>query len=240
MSLFFMIIVKRLTAVVFFLSIFLSCAAQNQTLHGKVTDKSGMPIAYASITFKGFSYGTKTDKNGNYIAIISEKYDSIVCTHVSYNRVSEKIEGNTIINLIMESKVLPSTIILIDTTFNGTRTSSFVAVEGDKNSGDKYFEKVEILASFPGGEKALQNFLKSRLVQLMPSTFPHVKGVVKCGFNISKDGIPQNFILLKGIDTIVDEYVMQVLKDMPKWIPALQNGPTVEQYREVAIYFDIH
>src|SRR5450432_1265336 len=81
---------------------------QNRILRGRVVDESGQPVAFASITFNGYSYGTNTDKNGNYIALISESYDSIVCTHVNYKSKSEKIEGNAIINLVLEKQATSS------------------------------------------------------------------------------------------------------------------------------------
>jgi hypothetical protein len=231
---------KRLTPLILFLNIFFECSPQTRTLQGKVVDRSGRAIAFASISFKGFSYGTKTDKNGNYTAIISEKYDSIVCTHVNYKRMSEKIEGNTVINLVMERITLPATTLLVDTILASGSSSSLTTERGTPARGDKYFEKVEIFAGFPGGEKAFQQYLKNKILDSLPGTFPKVKGVVKYGFNISGEGIPKDFILLKGIDKSIDDYVLQVLSRMPKWVPAIQNGMSVEQYREAAISFYIH
>jgi len=233
-------LVKSHIAFICSLVLTICCSAQNRVLKGRVVDKSGHPIPYASIKFKGFSYGTKTDKNGNYRAVISSNYDSIVCTHVNYKRISEKIEGNNIVNLILEKETPSPTTILIDTILNNRPASSFENPENEKDPNDKYFTKVEIWASFPGGEKAFQKYLKTKIIDSIPSNFPLVKGVVKCGFTISTDGSLKDLILLKGIENIVDAYVMRILSTMPKWIPALQNGPAVEQYREVEISFNIH
>jgi len=112
--------------------------------------------------------------------------------------------------------------------------------ENEKDSNDKYFTKVEIWASFPGGEKAFQKYLRTKITDSIPSNFPFAKGIVKCGFTISTDGSPKDVILIKGIENIVDAYVIRILSMMPKSIPALQNGPAVEQYREVQISFNIH
>lgn len=234
-----MILIKRLSTLGISLSVFLVSFSQSKILQGRVVDESGQPVAYASITFKGFSYGTKADKNGNYVATILEKYDSIVCTHTSYKRAVEKIEGNTTINFVMERMKFPATAFSIDTILN-TKSSSLITENINKEiKGDKYFEKVELFASFPGGDRAFQKYLKNNIIDSMPSNLPKVQGVVKYSFKISTEGLSKDFFLLKGIDKSVDDYVMRVLAKMPKWTPALQNGPTVEQYREVEIYFNI-
>jgi CarboxypepD_reg-like domain/Gram-negative bacterial TonB protein C-terminal len=232
--------IKTLSTLSLSLFIFFNSFSQSKILRGSVVDESGRPVAYASITFKGFSYGTMTDKNGNYAAMILEKYDSIVCTHTSYKCAAEKIEGNTTINFIMEAMKLPATTLSIDTVLNSKSSSLSPKNENENIKDHKYFEKVEIFAQYPGGEKAFQKYLKTHIIDSMPSTLPKVQGTVKYGFNISPEGVPKDFFLLKGIDKSVDEYVMRILSKMPKWIPALQNGPTVEQYREVEIYFNIH
>ncbi|MBI3138138.1 MAG: carboxypeptidase-like regulatory domain-containing protein [Sphingobacteriales bacterium] len=232
--------IQKLSILTLSLTIFLETFSQSRILRGKVVDELGQPVAYASITFKGFIYGTSADRNGNYVVTILEKYDSIVCTHTSYKRIAEKIAGNTTINFVMERMKLPATALSIDTAINAKSSVLIAAKENEEANGEEYFAKVEINASFPGGEKALQKYLKNKLSDSMPSTFPKVKGVVKYGFNISREGLPNKFILLKGIEESVDEYVMQILSKMPKWTPALQNGPTVEQYREVEIYLNIH
>lgn len=232
--------IQKLSILPLVLIIFFESFSQSRILRGRVVDELGRPVAYASITFRGFSYGTRADRNGNYVTTILEKYDSIVCTHTSYNRIAEKISGNTTINFVMERMKLPATTLLIDTIINAKSSLLIPAKENEQAKGEKYFAKVEINASFPGGEKAFQKYLKNKIIDSLPSTFPKVKGILKYGFNISPEGLPKEFILLKGIDESVDEYVMQVLSKMPKWTPALQNGLTVEQYREVEIYFNIH
>src|SRR5688572_27514490 len=125
--------IKKISTLGFLLFIYLGSYSQIKILRGKVVDDSGRPITYASITFKGFSYGTKTDRDGNYIATISKEYDSIVCTHTSYMRRVEKIEGNTTINLVMEKMKLPATTLSIDTILN-SKVSSLV--EGKENEKD--------------------------------------------------------------------------------------------------------
>ncbi|MFD2918207.1 energy transducer TonB [Terrimonas rubra] len=230
--------IKTLLFLTLSLLIISECFSQGKILHGNVVDVHGRPIALASITFKGFSYGTMTDKDGNYTALISEKYDSIICTHINYSRAIEKIDGNSTINFKMETIKPSPTTILIDTTLS----QSGVSVSKNANEkvkGDKYFEKVEIFASFFGGEKALKHYLNTNLIASMPDTFAKVKGSVKYGFTISSDGTPKDFFLLKGVDKSIDEYVMQILAAMPKWKPAIQNGRSVEQYREVEIYLNI-
>jgi TonB family protein len=227
---------------------------QDQKLKGKVVDEKGNPVAYASIrlkgsnnpekgTVKGFSKeGTWTNKEGKYSIAIPRSYDSIICTHVNFKEKSEAIEGNSIINLVLdENKTTP-----ITNSISAKYKAKAIGNKEQRINDDKkaiiikeIFEKIEVNANFPGGEKKIKEFLNKEIVFSDSSFNKSIKGVVKVGLIIGTDGGIKNVTLLKGVDTYVDEMVLKAVQKFPKWKPAIQNGIAVEQYKEIAISFDI-
>jgi hypothetical protein len=222
----------------FFLSF--ACFSQARILRGRVVDEANRPIASASITFKGFRTGTWTNREGYYTVTILEKYDTIVCTHTSFNRAAEKIQGNSTINFVMDRIKSSATIILIDTVIENSAIASGANAINQQTENENNFEKVEIKSYFIGGDRALQKYLKQRIFEAIPSTIPKISGNVKYGFTIDPSGVPGNFLLIKGVNKLVDDVVLKVLSNMPKWAPAIQNGIRVEQYGEMEISFNFH
>jgi len=228
-----------------FLVLFLSktSIAQEQTISGKVTDEAGNPISYASITFKGSSKGgTWTMKDGSYQTYIPKSSDSIVCSHLNYDKKIEKIDGNTIINLVLKTKVPFETQISVTGThkYSKDELSKLQKIKTDKDVDDNHvFTKVEVNASFSGGESAFRKYLSKEIIYPDSATISDVKGVVKVGFVIANDGLPKNVKLIKGVNRFTDELVLNAIKKMPKWIPSNQNGRNVDQYREISVSFDI-
>lgn len=217
--------------------------AQKQLLIGKVTDEAGKPVAYASITFQGTNKGgTWTMEDGTFRTYIFKGYDTLICTHINYIKKNEKIEGNSVINLILETNIQPATSISVVGThkYTSEELKSLKSEEDQLTEDDnRIFVRVEINASFVGGESAFQKYLTTEIVYPDSATISDVKGVVNVSFIIGKDGLPKNITLKKGINRFTDELVLNAISKMPKWRPAQQNGRFVDQNKEVSISFDI-
>lgn len=234
------------TFLLLFLSVFIfgkNSFGQNQLIKGKVIDDAGKPVAYASITFKGTSKGgTWTLEDGTYSTFIPNGYDTIICTHLNYIKKSEKIDGNNIINLTLDRQIPRQSKIAVVGTHKYTQDELKI-LKDKKNEvtkeDNRIFTKVEVYASFIGGEDAFQKYLTRTIIYPDSATISNVKGTVQASFIIGKDGLVKNVTLLKGINKFADELVLQAIIKMPKWMPAIQNGRNVEQYKEVSVTFDI-
>jgi protein TonB len=79
---------------------------------------------------------------------------------------------------------------------------------------------------FPGGQEAWLNFLRRNLV--VPGELePGEKKTVSIRFYVSDNGIVTDFQVLQSAGKAYDNEVIRVLKRMPKWKPAIQNGVPV-------------
>jgi protein TonB len=79
---------------------------------------------------------------------------------------------------------------------------------------------------FPGGQQAWLNFLQKYLIA--PEELePGQKKNVQIRFQVSAEGIVNNFEIVQSAGAAFDNEVIRVLKKMPKWKPAIQNGQPV-------------
>jgi protein TonB len=85
-------------------------------------------------------------------------------------------------------------------------------------------------AAFPGGKEAFAQFLRDRL-NTPDELEAGQKQTVLVRFMVDVDGTISKTEIVQSGSNSFDREVMRVLKKMPKWKPALQNGV------KVAVYF---
>ena len=79
---------------------------------------------------------------------------------------------------------------------------------------------------FPGGQKALMNFL-NKYLRTPDELEAGQKKTVQVRFSVAEDGSVTQFEVLQSGRIAFDNEVIRVLKKMPKWKPAVQNGRNV-------------
>ncbi|HEY0066839.1 MAG TPA: energy transducer TonB [Flavisolibacter sp.] len=84
----------------------------------------------------------------------------------------------------------------------------------------------EQAAHFPGGMDAWLNFLRKHL-ETPGSMEPGEKRTVVIRFQVSAEGTVTGFEVVQSAGSMFDKEVIRVLKKMPKWMPAIQNGHAV-------------
>jgi periplasmic protein TonB len=81
---------------------------------------------------------------------------------------------------------------------------------------------------FPGGEKALMQYLADNIkYPAVEDSEPIMGSKIFIQFTIEKDGSVENVKVMRGIHRIYDEVAANVVRGMPKWSPAKQNGRPV-------------
>ncbi len=64
-------------------------------------------------------------------------------------------------------------------------------------------------------------------------------GKVFVSFVVEKDGSIQNVKVEKGVSSILDEEAMRVVRNMPKWTPAMKDGKEVRTSLTLPIVFHL-
>jgi periplasmic protein TonB len=79
---------------------------------------------------------------------------------------------------------------------------------------------------FPGGAEALKKFL-ARYLSTPDELEAGERKVVKVKFKVDKDGSVNTFEIVTSGGDEFDGEVLRVVKKMPRWVPAIQNGINV-------------
>ncbi|UKN02153.1 energy transducer TonB [Paracrocinitomix mangrovi] len=76
---------------------------------------------------------------------------------------------------------------------------------------------------FPGGERALFDFIQNNLVYPDTSINMGHQGIVYIQFIVERDGAITNVNTLMGVDEFIDKAAEDVISKMPNWIPSCDN-----------------
>lgn len=105
---------------------------------------------------------------------------------------------------------------------------------------DKVFTKVEIEASFPGGDAAWTRYVTKAITNNIDElTEAGESGTVHVKFIVDKQGNVSDVEALDKKGTKLAEVAINAIRKGPKWIPAQQNGRQVNAYRIQPITFTI-
>lgn len=101
------------------------------------------------------------------------------------------------------------------------------------------FAKVEVEASYPGGEQAWRSFLEKNLNANTPvdNGAPTGKYTVWMQFIVDKDGVVSEITPLTKMGYGMENEVVRIMKKAGNWQPATQNGRPVKAYRKQPITF---
>ncbi|RYE22192.1 MAG: hypothetical protein EOP42_24775 [Sphingobacteriaceae bacterium] len=84
------------------------------------------------------------------------------------------------------------------------------------------FNEVDVLPSFPGGERAFGNYLQRNI-----HVSKKANGRVIAAFVVSKNGSIKDVKILRGLNAEADQEVIRVLEQSPNWNPGRQKGKAV-------------
>lgn len=112
---------------------------------------------------------------------------------------------------------------------------------GDDVIGDEIFERVEIEASFPGGDLKWKQYLERVLSDANPAENGAPEGVysVLVQFVVDTDGSISDVKPLTDFGYGMEDIAVKTIKRGPKWKPAIQNGRQVKAYRKQMITFQV-
>ena len=92
-------------------------------------------------------------------------------------------------------------------------------------------------AEFPGGDRALLDFLKSNLVYPKVAQDSSIQGRVIVKFTVEKDGSITDVEVARSVYPALDEEAVRVVSMMPKWKPATKKGEPIRCKYILPIFF---
>ena len=108
----------------------------------------------------------------------------------------------------------------------------------DSTESSKLFgEAMEEMASFPGGSAACMKYIADHLRYPETTVNGHIEGRIILGFTVNEDGSLSDIKVMRSLTPALDKEAIRVVKSMPKWNPAKQNGKAVKSKYTVPVVF---
>lgn len=116
-----------------------------------------------------------------------------------------------------------------------------IVVEKKEDDENKIFDKVEIEASFPGGDSKWRQYLERNANGQVATDNGAPEGTYTTvvQFVVDKEGNISDVRALTNHGYGMEEEAIRVIKKGPKWSPAVQNGRQVKAYRKQPITFRV-
>lgn len=99
------------------------------------------------------------------------------------------------------------------------------------------FTVVEEMPVFPGGEKALMEFLYKNIVYPAEAKQKNLQGRVIVRFVVNYLGKVENIEVIRGVDPLLDREAVRVISSLPDWKPGMQKGKPVNVYYTIPLTF---
>ena len=187
-------------------------------VHFKIIVLDCQMVYIGSANLTGAGIGMKADTTRNFEAGIITDNPELV--EAAINQFDEVWIGN----MCKKSK-------------KGNTALIQSAVDTDSIENSNIFGVVEEMPSFPGGMAALMKYIKDNL------RYPEIcwegaaMGRVNVVFIVNEDGSLSDVKVIRSIIPELDKEAIRVVKSMPKWNPAKQNGKAVKMKYVVSVNF---
>ena len=102
------------------------------------------------------------------------------------------------------------------------------------------FVNYETPPEFPGGTKALMEYIKNEKIYPQEAIEKGVEGSIMTTYTVEADGSLTEIEIIKGVDPLLDQEALRIIKTMPKWKPGMQKNQAVRVRFRLPIVFDLN
>lgn len=108
-----------------------------------------------------------------------------------------------------------------------------IAITGSATSEDDMgmtatiVKNPDVGPAFPGGSNAMDAYIRKNLIYPAVAFQNDITGTVNVRFVVEADGRLTGIVVQKGIGFGCDESAVDLIKNMPKWIPGKKGGVNV-------------
>lgn len=109
-----------------------------------------------------------------------------------------------------------------------------------KQDNSKVYDVVEKMPSFPGGQKALLDYLNKNVKYPAVAERKEIQGRVVVQYIVGKDGSISDVKVAKSVHPLLDAEAVRVVESMPNWIPGERNGNPITVRYTIPITFRLN
>jgi protein TonB len=154
----------------------------------------------------------------------------------------KNLQPEVVTDSLEATPFIPITDVLIATIKDGKVTDSVAdkdPVTSEIPVEDKVFIVVEEKPEYPGGEAALFKFISENLVYPTEAQNNNIQGRVILKFVVNPDGSAERIEVLRGIDPLLDNEAIRVVKTLPRFKPGKQGGVPVKVWFMLPVLYKI-
>ena len=213
---------------------------QSVMIEGVILDKEDQPLPGAIIVVKGTQTGTTTTAQGEF-RIMAPAGSELDFSFMGFKKASLKMPEQGFVRVVMakENASEPSLARRVSGDIGRLEMAHRAESEILTNSlKDSVFTVVATNPQFPGGIKAMYQFVQDNMKYPAAARRAKVQGKVFLTFVVNADGSIQDIKVLKGMGFGTDEEAIRIMKNTPKWKPgSKENGEKVRVKYNLPINF---
>lgn len=103
----------------------------------------------------------------------------------------------------------------------------------------KSYIKVDIMPEYPGGERALIEYVSKSLNYPADAKSAGISGMVICQFVVGTDGKVQDVQVVSSLHPSLDAEAVRVVSGMDTWTPGRQDGQPVPVLYSIPVRFKV-
>jgi TonB family protein len=151
---------------------------------------------------------------------------------------SDKLLSDEVIKVIKSApKWEPPKNPAVDEPFSSSVTIGFRLP--DQIVKEPPYVVVEEMPMFPGGDKALLDYIKSHTQYPEAAKAKKIQGKVILRFMVNTDGNAEAVSVLRGVDPILDAEAVKVVSGLTGFKPGMQGGKPVNVWYMVPVNFSL-
>jgi hypothetical protein len=150
-----------------------------------------------------------------------------------------------------KSVTLPEEVVIaandLEIMDNDLSVNAYAPIESSKQTSveetkaeESVFMVVETMPEFPGGERALLNYIANNLQFPDSIELTTLKTTAYVKFTVDTAGKPSKPQIMKSIDVRFDKQLIKLIEHMPNWKPAQQRGKKVAVQMVLPIKIEPH
>lgn len=106
-----------------------------------------------------------------------------------------------------------------------------------QTDSEKVYNTCQVMPQFPGGEKAMMEFIATNLKYPQQAVKDDMQGMVLVDFVINTEGKVTDPKIVRSLSPECDAEVIRVVGIMPAWTPGQQDGKTVNVKYTLPVMF---
>lgn len=95
-------------------------------------------------------------------------------------------------------------------------------------------------ASFPGGQEELMKYMLQTMKYPEDAMNNAYQGKVYVGFIVNTDGTITDVEIKRGVQESLDREALRIIRNMPNWNPAVQDGKAIKSSYTLPVSFKLN